>query len=273
MELTGKIGYFSVGEILYLLSHFKKTGKLSIKNEGEIYILNGKAVHSIYKNLKGVEALYNLSILTNGEFEFISEEKSSEITIDRGNSELFNEIEKRATAVSEIEKELPPLNAVPVKSQSTPKEKVALRKSDWKVLIKVDGKNNIKHIIKESGMGIFEAMKTLVWLFQQNLIYDPELKERILNDGSKKINAILDVLGKGPWWDELKNFIAKSKLDDYFIIEDNKFEIKKEDVPLSDKELKDMFNDIIERLKEKASETLGKVLALKKIQNALKKVE
>ncbi len=270
MELMGKIGYFSVAEILYLISHFKKTGKLLIKKQGEIYILNGKAVHSVYKNINGAEALYNLSILTDGEFEFIQGEKSPEITINKGGSELFNEIEKRSIALSEIEKELPPLNAIPVKSQSTPKEKVALRKSDWKVLIKVDGKNDIRQIIEKSGMGFFETMKTLSWLFQQNLIYDPEAKKRILTQGLKKINLILEVLGEGPWWDEVKNFFAKSKLDDYFRIEDNKFEIKKEDVPLTDKELKDMFDEVIERLKKRASDTLGKVLALKKIQNALK---
>jgi len=273
MELKGEIGYFSIGEVLYLLSHFRKTGRLVIKKQGEIYILNGKAVHSIYKNLKGIEAFYNLSIITKGEFEFMANERSPEITIDKTSSELFNEIEKRSNIISELEKELPPLNAVPVKSQSTPKEKVALRKSDWKLLIKVNGKNDIKHIIEESGVGVLKAMKTLSWLFQQNLIYDPEAKKRILNKGVKKINLILEALGDGPWWDEIKNFFAKTKLNGYIDTKDNKIEIEEKDVNLTDKELKDIFDKGIEELKNSASRTLGKVLALKKIQNALTKVE
>jgi len=273
MELKGKIGYFSVSEILYLFSHFRKTGKILIKRQGEIYILNGKAVHSVYKNIKGVEALYSLSMLTDGEFEFIKGEKSAEITIDKAVSELFTEIEKRTDTISEIEKELPPLNAVPVKSQSTPKQKVALRKSDWKVLIKVDGKNEIRKIIEESGLSFYDAMKTLAWLFGQNLIYDPEAHKRVLMQGIEKINAVLDALGEGPWHDELKIFFAKSELNDYYIIKDRKFGIKKEDISLSIKELKNLFADAINVLKKSASNTLGKVLALKKIQNALENLE
>ena len=273
MELSGKLGYFSVSEILYLLSHFKKTGKLEIKNTGEIYFVNGKAVHAVHNSIKGIDALYNLSLLGNGEFVFTYQEKAPEITIEEETSELFNEIEKRTTAIAEIEKELPPLDTIPVKSQSSPEEKVALRKTDWKVLIKVNGKNTIKQIVEESGLGFFEAMKTLSWLFKQNLIYDPEWKNKVVNNGIKKVNKLLLELGEGPWLEEIKKIFANTGINDYITLENNRFELRNENIPLSIKQIDEIFEKCMDKIKESATSTLGRVLALKKIKSALKEIE
>ncbi|MEJ2355730.1 MAG: DUF4388 domain-containing protein, partial [candidate division WOR-3 bacterium] len=56
VAIEGDLLYFSIKEIFYLLSRFKKTGRLIIKGEGNVYVSDGKVLHAEKNKLEGLEA-------------------------------------------------------------------------------------------------------------------------------------------------------------------------------------------------------------------------
>ncbi|MDI6740117.1 MAG: DUF4388 domain-containing protein, partial [Candidatus Edwardsbacteria bacterium] len=159
MGLQADLNEFSVSEILYFLSHFKKNGRLSITTgaagttgaTGEIYFLNGNAVHAVQGELKGSEAVFNLCLETAGQCSFAAGIKASEETIKDGAEKLIEEGERRRTEVSEILKSLPPMDTVLARTAQAPEEAaVTIRRSDWTILALVNAKRDIKTIIADS---------------------------------------------------------------------------------------------------------------------------
>ncbi|RKZ23213.1 hypothetical protein DRQ18_01065 [bacterium] len=269
MVLECELGYFTPIEIFYLLSRFKKSGRLEFET-GEVYFIEGNVVHAKRGELTGMEALYQLSLEESGKIRFFPDEKPEEITISEETGTLFEEIERRKLEIKEFKEKLPPFDTVPLKSTRTPEgEKIALRKKDWKVLILVDGKRTIKEIIEQSGLGALDAYQTLHWLFEKGLIYDPEAKKRLIEEGKKKLGAVLSSLGEGPWKDEVLKLINEMELSG--VVEVNGGVKVDAQAGVSPEKLGEFFESAFERIKSKAEEVLGKVLAKKKIQDGLKK--
>lgn len=269
MVLECELGYFTPVEIFYLLSRFKKSGRLEFE-DGVVYFIDGNVVHAKIKNVVGMEALYQLSLKEKGKVRFFPDEKPEEITISEETGALFEEIEKRKIEIKEFKEKLPPFDTIPLKSRHTPEgEKIALRKKDWKVLILVDGKRNIQKIIEESGLGALDAYQTLHWLFEKGLIYDPQAKKRLIEEGKKKVGAVLSSLGEGPWKDEVLKLIEEMELSG--VVDVGKEIDVDEEAGVPPERLSEFFDTALERIRKKAEEVLGKVLAKKRIQNGLKK--
>ncbi len=266
--LSGDLSFFHSEEIMYLLSRFKKNGRLHFENIGDIFFLEGNPVHAKSSQLEGVEAFYYLAAVEKGNIEFYPDEKPPVNTINENLADLFSEIERRKEELKEVLKQLPPLSTVPHKSTNTPsKDKVVMKKIHWKLLILVDGKRNLKEIAEDCKYGKSEAMRGLLWLFNEGLIYDPRMKQRVIEEGSKKIKKILETFGEGPWLDVLKGKIENSDLKNVLRLAGKDLIITKKDFTVNPEKLKIWFDDTINAIKNNIEEILGKILVNKKWGN------
>ncbi len=262
--LRGNLTYFSPEEVMYLLSRFKKTGRLDMGN-GSVYFHDGNVVHAKTSELEGLDAFFALAMKEEGEFTFYPDEKAPKNTVSSPLAELFQEIERRKAEIEEVMKELPPLDTVPAKSTKTPsKEKIEMKKKHWKILILVDGKRSLKQIINECGFEKSEAMRSIVWLFNEGLIYDPKEKERIIKEGTQKLKVFLKEFGEGPWIDIIKKKLDEGGLSSYLSIAGTDVLITNKEIDIPPDRLKEWFNGTLQELKGKAEELLGKIIVKKK---------
>jgi len=266
--LSGDLSFFNPEEIMYLLSRFKKNGRLHFKNIGDIFFLNGNPVHAKSSQLEGVDAFYYLSAIEKGNIEFYPDEKPPVNTINEELADLFSEIERKREELKEVLKQLPPLSTVPSKSTNTlSKGKVVMEKIHWKLLILVDGKRNLKEIAEECKYGKSEAMRGLLWLFNEGLIYDPEMKQRVIEEGRKKIKKILETFGNGPWLDTIKEKIENSDFKNAITLAGKDLIFRKKDFVANPEKLNIWFDETINAVKNSLEEILGKILVKKKWRN------
>lgn len=285
MGLIASLSDFSASQIFFLLARFNKTGRVELRSGGEkseVYFVKGKVTHASLKTQTGVEALYNLSIYTNGQIEFFSDEKTAEVTIKDEVSNLIEEIEKRKVEIDEIKEKLPTFSTILVKSTNPPKGTVALRKDDWKVLILIDGKNSIKDSVEKCGMGAFNVYKTIAWFLEKGLVYDPKEGENILKEKIKFVNILckeLATLGiaEKVWIAVVKQTMLKSepgkRLLENIVFSDDDLSVKtKKKVEFSKDEIEELFSQVLEAYEERCKNEFGPMLTKTKFNAALKKL-
>ena len=268
---------FILGDILQFLARVKKTGvlKISGSTSGEIYIKDGLVVHATDGVDKGVEALINLSFLESDKGSFETEVDSPEQTISEDLGKLTENIEKRRIEFQEIKKKLPPMDTVLCKSTRDLESAVALRRTDWQVLARIDGKRTLGDIIAESKIGSYESTKTITWLQEQGLIYDSAEAERVVSELTKFLGVLFEDFGKnGFTW--LKNWSDidsdNKKIVDSLKINEETYEIEPV-VELTSSEIKEALGNFKEYIQTAGRKSYGKVLFKKKWQGFIKKIE
>jgi hypothetical protein len=267
VAIEGDLLYFSIKEIFYLLSRFKKTGRLIIKGQGNVYVSDGKVLHAEMDKLEGLEAFFSIGMKKEGKFVFQPDEKPTVNTIFQPLSELIDEMDTREAQVEEFKKDLPPGTIVPQKSSKAPEgDKIALKKDEWKVLILADGKKKLSEIIELSPLSELDTLKSLSWLFKESLLYDPEERERILEKGLKDTNAFFKAFGEGPWLEGLNELIDKYEVKDAVSFNGKGLTIDKKKLSLDLEKTKEFFSEVIDCLQGKATEVLGKLLVNKKLK-------
>ncbi len=284
MGLVATLSDFSASQIFFLLAKFSKTGRVELRTQaekGEVFFVKGNVTHAKCNKMKGVEALYNLSIFAKGEIEFFPDEKAGEITIKDEVSSLIGEIERRKVELNEIQAKLPPFDTILIKSPNPPKDAVALRKDDWKVLVLMDGKNNVKETVEKSGLGALTVYKTITWLLEKGLIFDPKETERVLRDHVGFINSLIKELaalgiGEKEWVQEVKGIIEKSdsgaRLLDVLVTGGTVITVKaKKHYDISTGDVESVFSGIVKNLEEKCKAEFGPMLTKTKFAAARKK--
>ncbi len=267
VAIEGDLLYFSIKEMFYLLSRFKKTGRLIIKEEGNVYVSDGKVLHAEMDKLEGLEAFFSLGLKKEGKFVFQPDEKPPVNTIFQPLSELIDQIETREAQLEDFKKDLPPDSIIPEKSSRVPEgNKIALKKDEWKVLILADGKKRLSEIIQLSPLSELDTLKALAWLFKESLLYDPEEKKRVLENELKKTNMFLKTFGDGPWLIGINELIEKYDVKDGVSFNGKKMEINNKKFSLDLEKTKQFFSEVIDSIREKATETLGKLLVKKKMK-------
>jgi len=265
--IEGDLLYFSIKEIFYLLSRFKKTGRLIVKGEGNVYVSDGKVLHAEMDKKEGLEAFFSIGMTKEGRFVFQPDEKPTVNTIFQPLSELIDQIETREAQVDEFEKDLPPGSIIPEKSSKAPEgDKIALKKDEWKILILADGRKKLSEIIKLSPLSKLDTLKALSWLFKESLLYDPEEKKRIFEEGLNKTNVFLKTFGDGPWIEGLHQIIEKYEVKDSVSLNGKSLKINNKKFSLDLQKTKEFFSEIIDSLEGKAIEALGKLLVNKKMK-------
>jgi len=189
---------FPLSDVLQFLIRVKKSGVFRVFGAvtGEIYTQNGLVVHATDGVNTGVEALINLTFinLETGRFELGVGAPEQTLAEDFG--KLIETIEKRRIEFQEIKKKLPPLDTVLAKSTKELDSSIALRRTDWQILALIDGKKTLSDVIAESHIGGYEATKTITWLKEQGLIYEPREVERVMITLTKFLRILLEVFGK-----------------------------------------------------------------------------
>ncbi len=267
VAIEGDLLYFSIKEIFYLLSRFKKTGRLIVKGQGNVYVSDGKVLHAEMDKLEGLEAFFSIGLKREGKFVFQPDEKPTVNTIFQPLTELIDEMETREAQIEEFKKDLPPGTIIPQKSSKAPEgDKIALKKDEWKILILADGKKKLSEIIELSPLSELDTLKSLSWLFKESLLYDPEERKRILEKGIEDTNAFLKAFGEGPWLEGLEEVIDKYELKDAVSIAGKGLKIDKKKFSLDLKKTKQFFSETLDCLQGKATEVLGKLLVNKKLK-------
>lgn len=189
---------FNLVDVLQFLGQLKKTGIVRISGEvkGEIYLKEGIVVHTTDGTEKGIEALLNLSFTELEKASFETDVKPPEETIAEEVGRLFETIEKRRIEFEEIKEKLPPRDAILMKSKKELTSEISLRRTDWQILALIDGKRTLNEVIAQSKLGGYEAIKTIIWLKEKGLIYDPKEAERIMSVLIRYLQVLFKVFGK-----------------------------------------------------------------------------
>jgi hypothetical protein len=286
MSLQASLPDFTVSEVIYLLSHFGKTGALTFRSgkaSGEVYFDKGSAVHALYGNQNGSEAVYSLCLETSGDMKFTAGTRSPEVTIKEGADKLIEEGERRRVEMAEILKTLPPMDTVLVRTAQAPEETaVTIRRSDWTILALVNGKRDIRTIVDDSKLGILEVAKTLSWLLSKNLVVDPLEVQRILREKMHFCSLLLEEFGAkgggaGPWVEFVKATLAALDKGGHMSRQVEFGESAISPAPggkadVSREEAVEVWDKLAEAMHQRAVKEFGPMLAKHKYQAAMSRV-
>ncbi|MGB3340220.1 MAG: DUF4388 domain-containing protein [bacterium] len=267
---------FLLGDVLQFLARVKKSGVLKVGGgaSGEIYIKEGLVIHATDGAEKGMEALLNLSFvdLETGSFETGTDAPETTISDDLG--KLTENIEKRRIEFEQIKKNMPPMDTVYSKSTRDLESAVALRRTDWQILALVDGKRKLGDVITESKIGGYEAAKTITWLREQGLIFDPSEAERIMSKLSGFLGIVFEDFGKNGlnWMKQWAEDSAENKkVFNVFDINEETFKISVVG-ELTQSEIDQGIDNFLKYLEAKGPKLYGKVLFKKKWQGFKNKI-
>lgn len=185
---------FNLSDVMQFITWSKKSGLLKVSGSiaGEIYLENGLVVHASDGSVTGMEALINLSFVDLDKAIFELDVKSPEHTISEDVGKLSETIEKRRIELQELKQKMPPMETVLIKSTRDLEAAVALRRTDWQIIALIDGKRTLSDIIADAKVGGYEAAKTILWLKEQGLIYDPHEAERQMEVLTKYLKVFFD---------------------------------------------------------------------------------
>ncbi len=272
MDLEAKIGPFLPEEIFDFLSKTGKTGVIIVntsEGEGKIFLKEGKPVHGEYKEKTGLESIYDMLIVREGSVSFISGEETDKETVKFGGENIKEQVERRRKVLSDLLDKLPPFNTVLVKLPVS--GDVSIRKTDWKVMMLIDGKRTIEEIIKDSPLDMVETCQTLEYLLSKKLIIGRESLSENLKIYEEYFRKVMKEFGDGGIGKEAWGEIMKSVFNEVFGDDASFFTIMPEfsisdDVfsELSLPELEEKFEKVKEMLYNKSVEEFGTMLARKK---------
>ncbi len=261
---------FKLGDVLEFLSRVKKTGVLRVLGNigGEIFLKDGLVVHATDGSREGMEALINLSFIEAEKAAFDVGVEPPQQTISVGVGKLRERIEKRRIEFQKIKDNLPPMDAVLTKSTKELESAVALRRTDWQVLALIDGKKSLAEVIAGSKIGGYEAVKTIVWLKEKGLIYDPKEAERVMAKVVNYLERFFEVFKKNGfnWLKRWAELDEKNKaLFNALHIEQEYLEIKV-GAKVGQDIIEHFFKDFNQFLKKEGQKLYGKLLFKKKYE-------
>lgn len=268
---------FSLGDVLQFVARSKKTGILKVQGDasGDIYIKEGLVVHAADGVETGMEALLNLSFnkLDAGVFE--PGVRSPEQTINEDFGKLTDDIEKRRIEYHEIKRKLPPMDTVLKKSTKDLESAVALRRTDWRILALIDGQRTIGEVITQSKVGGYEATRTVTWLKDQGLVYDPREAERVIRRLVGFLKILFEEFGKNAlgWlqaWAVADP--ANKKVADALHVHTATLEIETVG-QLDPEEVVTALDRLTAFIQSRGPKTYGKVLFKKKWQQFVRRIE
>ena len=139
---------------------------------GQIYLKDGNIVHAEVDEIKGEEAVYELAIWSEGEFNFEPDVEPSVRTISKSNTNLLMEAARRLDEWRVLSKKIPSLDLIPefVVDQNQDRGQIQLTTSEWLILSKINGKQDIRTISKNCNLPVFDVSKVLYGLVTHGLV-------------------------------------------------------------------------------------------------------
>src|SRR5262245_43717496 len=175
MSLQGSLKHLHLADVIQLISVSGKTGMFHLKKEdhvGQIYLKDGNIVHAEVDEIKGEEAVYERAIWSEGEFNFEPDVEPSVRTISKTNTNLLMEAARRLDEWRVLSKKIPSLDLIPefVVDQNQDRGQIQLTTSEWLILSKINGKQDIRTISKNCNLAVFDVSKVLYGLVTHGLV-------------------------------------------------------------------------------------------------------
>lgn len=262
---------FSLTDVLQFLLQTKKTGVVYVEGDssGEIYFSEGFVVHAKNAVSEGLDALFEMSVAAAGKANFVPRVNAPKRTISEDTGKLVETIEKRRIEFQEVKENLPPMDSVFAKTTRDLESAVALRRSDWQILALIDGKRPLADVITGSKLGGYEAMKTIIWLKEKELIYEPEKAARVVSKLVTYLNLFFADFGKNGliWFRRWASSTdANKEMAQVMSIDEDKMELTVRS-ELSPEQIDAFIKSFEEIVKAEGPKIYGKVLFRKKFDD------
>lgn len=175
MSLQGSLKHLQLADVIQLISVSGKTGMFHLKREnreGQIYLKDGNIVHAELEEIKGEEAVYELAIWNEGEFNFEPDVEPQVKTISKSNTNLLMEAARRLDEWRVLSRKIPSMELIPefVVDQNQERGQIQLNTSEWLILSKINGKQDIRTIAKSCNLPVFDVSKVLYGLVTHGLV-------------------------------------------------------------------------------------------------------
>jgi Domain of unknown function (DUF4388) len=189
MSLQGSLKHLQLADVIQLISVSGKTGMFHLKKDehvGMIYLKDGNIVHAELGEIKGEEAVYELAIWNDGEFNFEPDVEPAVRTISKSNTNLLMEAARRLDEWRVLSRKIPNLDVIPefVVDQGSDRGQIQLNTHEWLILSKINGKQDIRTIAKASNVPVFDICKVLYGLVTHGLVALKEPLEPVEDDAS-----------------------------------------------------------------------------------------
>lgn len=182
MSFQGSLRELQLADIVQLFSSSGKTGKFALVNDdetGELYLKQGRIVHAQVADLAGDEAVYVLASWSSGDFSFTPDAETDRVTVQKSNTRLLMEAAHQHDEWRVLARKIPGLSAVPTLRSPEAGRPVTLSPGEWRQIVAIDGRKNIRELASESGNSSFEVAKTLYGLITEGLVeMRPPARER-----------------------------------------------------------------------------------------------
>lgn len=175
MSLQGSLKHLHLADVIQLISVSGKTGLFHLKRGeslGLLYLKDGNIVHAEVGDIKGEEAVYELAIWDDGEFHFEPDIEPTVRSINKSNTNLLMEAARRMDEWRVLSRKIPSLELIPefILEQSQDRGQIQLSTSEWVILTRINGKNDIRAISRLCNIPVFEVCKILYGLLTHTLI-------------------------------------------------------------------------------------------------------
>ncbi|RKX70413.1 hypothetical protein DRP53_05095 [candidate division WOR-3 bacterium] len=276
-ELTAKLELFNPTELILFLARNNKNGCILFKSEnseGKVYLREGKVVHAEMDEWRGMDALLTISLFDSGEAEFLHETSPPEETITEEWSTIAEEFDKRRVELKSLREKLPTMETILYKSPEPVDESLSLRRTDWQILALIDGERSLGAVVKESKLGLFDALVSLNWLIEKGLVTTTKVEVREETEWIDRVATTLKIFleefgGTGSvrrgWPEQLGAY--DSELSELVTIEDDSFEINPDVIEAKGRGWwQDHLGPLLDHLKGVGIKIYGKILSRKKWQ-------
>lgn len=174
--MTGRLGLFSLVDLLQLLSGAGRSGRLLVQHprgDARIYVEDGDVVHAEFDGLEGEESIYALFADERGEFEFKNGLPAPRTTVRLSTQNLILEAVRRldeARRDSDDEEPVLEPDMVPERSEASSEERVSLGEPERSVLAHVDGRRSLGRITELAGMPVDEVARVAARLMAAGIL-------------------------------------------------------------------------------------------------------
>ena len=151
-------------DALSFLCSQKRTGKLLISKEGrkgEVFLTEGKIAHAQLDQCVGLKALLFMLAWETGTYNFTPKQTSEQTTIEMETGDVLSLLAKRMREWNRLSADNPfNLNAI-LSLQPQASGTIRLRKEEWDILARIDGRRSLKDISNEMYMAPLDLFKAI----------------------------------------------------------------------------------------------------------------
>lgn len=175
MAFQGSLKELPLPDIIQLVAASRKSGVFSIEDKGhrgKIVLRNGQIVHAEVGDLRGEEAVYELSIWPEGHFQFDADDATGPdiSTIDKSNANLLMEAARRMDEWQILCKKIPSTRMVPVFTEAGASGGISFNPREWSVVRKIDERRTIEAIALDLEESPFDIAKVLYGLVGSGVV-------------------------------------------------------------------------------------------------------